>query len=442
MLRNDKEKSKMDKTAVKIVTYFNGIEEFIIGMLFFSLPFGWTLSIVPLVLFFVTLLINVFINPQKPSREKLLYFLPLILIFLWGAISLFYSEDKKEGMEILTTQITLLVAPLAFLFNHITASAVRKGFFMFLGGCVASVLTLYGIAFFKSSALVGDSFVFSPFFSAFASQMLDSDTVGNHFLGTSFSHLVHPSYLALMLGMAMFIVLRNVKNSSTHLKPHGLWLVFFALFGITITSLAMNGTLVLSLLIIILVLGILSIRKADYSKHSRLIYSILFVSLAFVLISPQTKHLAEEGFAAESLVQRAKVTSAAWQVISEHWLSGVGIGGEKAALPDAYELMGEEQLAERQVNSHNQFLTSWQQGGIVALLLIFWSFLTVCRRARKTQTMLLHLFNAMLFVSFLFESMLLRYWGVVTYTIFYGILYFYSEQEIDERVELKATSKN
>ncbi|MDA3854040.1 MAG: hypothetical protein PF444_07360, partial [Bacteroidales bacterium] len=82
----------MDKTAVKIITFFNGIEEFLIGILFFSLPFGWTFSIVPLVLFSTTLMVNMFTKPEKPSKEKLLYFLPLISIFIWGVITLIYSS--------------------------------------------------------------------------------------------------------------------------------------------------------------------------------------------------------------------------------------------------------------------------------------------------------------------------------------------------------------
>lgn len=424
----------MDKTAVKIITYFNGIEEFLIGILFFTIPFGWTFSIVPLVLFSTTLMVNMFTKPQKPSKEKLLYFLPLISIFLWGAVSLLYSSDVKEGVETLTTQLALLVAALAFLFNKITAASVKKGFYMFLLGCLGSVAIMYGMAFYNSSSIVGDAFVFRPFFETQDFCMLDTDTNGNYFLGRTFSSLVHPAYNALMLGMAMFIILHRLKLSSNALEHPHFWIICFTIFGISIISFSLNGTLLLSIVISLLVLGILSVRKMYYGDRSRALYTIIFIFAAIILINPQTRHLAETG-TANSLTQRAKVTSATLEVIGDNWLTGVGIGDAKAELLNTYAKRGEQELANRKLNPHNQFLTSWLQGGIVGLLILIWSFVTLSLRAQRKKVMLLHLFAVMAIVSFMFESMLLRYWGVITFTIFYGMLYFYSEEDVEDNME-------
>lgn len=421
----------MDKTAVKIITYFNGIEEFLIGILFFTLPFGWTFSIVPLVLFSTILVVNLCTKPQKPNKEKVLYFLPLISIFVWGAITLLYSTNVMQGIETLTTQLILLVAAVAFLFNEITAESVKKGFFMFLLGCIGSVGIMYGVAIFNSSSIIGDAFVFRPFFEAQGATMLDTDTSGNYFLGRAFSNIVDPAYNALMLSMAMFIILHNVKASSTRLLYHNFWLMCFAVFGITIISFALNGTLILTVVISLLVIGILSVRKVDYGERSRAIYSIIFLFAAMLLINPQTKQLfgTDE---AESLINRAKITHASFEVIGKNWLVGVGIGDAKAELIETYISNGEEELARRNLNSHNQFLTTWMQGGLIGLLILIWSFITVSIRAQKKKVMLLHLFNVMVVVSFFFESMLLRYWGVISFTIFYGMLYFYSEKGVEE----------
>lgn len=424
----------MDKTAVKIITYFNGIEELLIGLLFFTIPFGWTFSIVPLVLFSTTLLVNMFTKPEKPSKEKLLYFLPLISIFLWGAITLIYSTDIKEGIETLTTQLALLVASLAFLFNKITASSVKKGFYLFLLGCLGSVAVMYGMAFYNSSSIVGDAFVFRPFFDTQDACMLDTDTSGNYFLGRTFSSIVHPAYNAFMLSMGMFIILHHSKLSSSSFEHPKFWLICFALFGITIISFSLNGTLLLSLIITLLVLGILSIRKVHYGDRSRAIYSILFIFAAFIIINPQTRELVDSE-TANSLIQRGKVTSASLDVIGDNWLAGVGIGDAKEELLNTYTRKGEYELANRKLNPHNQFLTTWLQGGIIGLMILIWSFVTLSLRAQRKKVMLLHLFAVMAIVSFMFESMLLRYWGVITFTIFYGMLYFYSEEDIEDNME-------
>ncbi len=152
-----------------------------------------------------------------------------------------------------------------------------------------------------------------------------------------------------------------------------------------------------------------------------------------ILINPQTKQLVNED-GADSLKNRAKITRATLEVIGENWLIGVGIGDAKTELLNSYERHSEYELARRNLNSHNQFLTSWLQGGIIGLFILLWSFVTVSIRAQKKKVMLLHLFNVMVVVSFLFESMLLRYWGVITYTIFYGMLYFYSEEELEDHM--------
>ena len=424
----------MDKTAVKIITYFNGIEEFLIGILFFSLPFGWTFSIVPLVLFSTTLVVNMFTKPERPNKEKLLYFLPLISIFTWGAITLLYSDDIKEGIETLTTQLVLIVAAIAFLFNKITAASVKKGFFMFLLGCLGSVAIMYGLAIYHSSSIIGDAYIFRPFFESKDFYMLDTDVSGNYFIGQALSNFVHPAYTALMLSMAMFIIIRNVQLTSTESGHHNFWLACFTLFGVTIIVFSLVGTLVLAVVICLIVLGILSIRKLHFGDNSRSIYSILFIFVALILVNPQTKELVRDG-GANSLKQRIEVTSATLELIGDNWLAGVGIGDAEKELFSNYEKRGDTELAHRGLNTHNQFLTSWLQGGLVGILLLIWSFITVSMRAQKKKMMLLHLFNVMIVVSFLFESMLLRYWGVITFTIFYGMLYFYSEEEVSESWE-------
>ena len=420
----------MDKTAVKIITYFDGIEEFLLGLLLFTIPFGWTFSIVPLVLFSTTLLVNMFTKPQKPSKEKLFYFLPLIAIFAWGAISLLYSNDVKEGIETLTTQLTLPVAAFAFLFNNISAKTVKKGFFMFLLGCLGSVAVMYGMAFFNSSSIIGDAFIFRPFFESQSCCMLDTDISGNYFLGRTFSNFVHPSYNALMLSLGMFIILHNVKLESKKLEHSYFWIACFAIFGISIISFSMVGTLALSLTIILLVLGILSVKRIHYGERGRALYSILLIFTILLLVNPQTRILATPETSA-SMTLRTKITGASLEVIGNNFLTGVGIGDVKESLCNSYTQRSEYDLAIRRLNSHNQFLTTWLQGGVIAFLLLIWSFVTISLRARRKKVMLLHLFNVLAIVSFMFESMLLRYWGVITFTIFYSMLYFYSEDEIE-----------
>ena len=420
----------MDNTAIKVISYFDDIEEFLIGVLFFTLPFGWSFSIIPLVLFSTTLAINIFTKPQRPNKEKLLYFAPLMMIFVWNAITLIYSDNAKHGFDILATQAILIVASLAFLFNNIKATTVTKAFHLFIAGCITAVIALFGIAIYNSSAIIGDAFVFRPFFESQDNCLLDGDINNNYFLGAQFSAFVHPAYMALMLSIAMFIILHDIRMDVRNLKHKGLSLLAFTLLGLSIISFSLNGTLVLSVVICLLVAGIMSLRNIHYADYTRVIYSIVFTFLLFIIVNPQVQQVVNQSSSCNSLAQRITITQTSLETIGQHLLTGVGIGDADQTLVDNYTAGHHTHLADRGLNSHNQFLTTWIQSGIIGILILGWAFVTIAIRAIRKRMILLHVFNILIFFSFLFESMLMRYWGVLTYTLFYSILFFYSEEKI------------
>lgn len=424
----------MDNTAIKIISYFDDIEEFLIGILFFTLPFGWTFSIIPLVLFATMLIINIITKPHKPSKEKVLYFLPLMAFYIWEAITLLYTSDMKNGIRILGTQSILIIIPLAFLFNNIRTSTIKKAFYMFLLGCLASVLLLYAIAIYHSSSLIGDAFVFRPFFESQKDTLIDSDISGYFFLGKQFSTFVHPAYMALLLGIGMFIILKELRIDSGLLINKTLWLVVFTVLGITIISMSLNGTSVMILVISLIVLGLLSIHRIRYGELSRGIYFSVLLFFMFLILNPQVKGIIENPNESNSLQLRSSITKASINTIEKSWVWGYGIGDANEAMNEQLIECCENDLACRKANSHNQFLTSWIQGGIPALTLLLWTLITISLRAQNKKVFLLHTFTALVFISFLFESMLVRYWGSLTFALFYGILYFYSkENKIDAK---------
>ncbi len=420
----------MDRTAVKIITYFNNLEEFLIGILFFTLPFGWTFSIIPLVLATTILLVNTFTKPQKPNKDKILYFLPPIAMFLWNSVSLLYTEDINNGLSLLSTQLTLIIATIAFLFNKISQSTINKGIFMYLTGCLCSIALLHGIAFFNSATLIGDAFVFRPFFENTTNYMLDTDTTGNYYLGSAFSNLVHPSYYALMLGIAMMLIIVKIdpKSRIPFNGSQNFWLVIFAIFGIAIIQFSINGTIVLITAITLVVLAILSIKKINYSNYNNIIYAITLLFFCLLLINPQTLSYTDKE-ENRSITLRKSVTEASLGVIADNWLMGVGIGDIDKEMELAFTNLDKFTEAKKSYNSHNQFLTTWAQSGIVGVFLLVWCFIAVSKRGFKKKEPLLHLFNIVVIISFMFESMLIRYWGVLTFIIFYSTLYFYTEDE-------------
>lgn len=423
----------MDNTAIKIVNYFDDIEEFLIGILFFTLPFGWTASIIPLVLFATMLIINIVTKPQKPSKEKILYFAPLMGLILWEFISLLYSSDVKNGISTIGTQAVLFIFPFALLFNNIKQNTILKALYMFLLGCTSAVILLFALAFYKSSSIIGDAYIFRPFFDYTGNTLLDSDVNGHYFLGKQFSSLIHPAYMALMLGIAMFVILSHLRIDSKWLSNKSSWLVIFTLLGISIISMSLNASFVMVVFIILIILGVMSTKGLFYGDLSRGIYFSVLVFILLLLLNPQVNNVISHPDNCASLHKRSIVSQAALQAIQEQWLFGYGIGSEKLVIQEHLIDCCNHSLSQRQPNAHNQFLSTWIQGGVPALALLLSSFLALYYRARRKKSFLVLAFGVLVFLSFLFESMLNRYWGGLTFSLFYGIFYFYSNTASKEK---------
>lgn len=126
-----------------------------------------------------------------------------------------------------------------------------------------------------------------------------------------------------------------------------------------------------------------------------------------------------------SLLERMELWRASWQVIREHWLFGVGIGQQRAALDRQLELQHSPVIDKRKGRgSHNQFLTFWIAAGIIPMLyfcfLLFYPFAAMPKRT----TFVYFAFILLLFLSMLVEDTLNAQTGRMMFTVFAPILLF------------------
>ena len=126
-----------------------------------------------------------------------------------------------------------------------------------------------------------------------------------------------------------------------------------------------------------------------------------------------------------SLLERIELWRASWQIIREHWLFGVGIGQQRAALDRQLELQ-HSPIADKKKNrgSHNQFLTFWMAAGIIPLL--YFCFLLVFPFV-EMKNCITHVYIALiltLVLSMLVEDTLNAQTGRMMFTIFVPLLLF------------------
>jgi hypothetical protein len=136
--------------------------------------------------------------------------------------------------------------------------------------------------------------------------------------------------------------------------------------------------------------------------------------------------------------QLADIRLVLWEnaisVWKEHLLFGFGIGDSKNRLIENYSKKKINEALENNYNTHNQFLETATQTGLVGLTVLLLVFAIPLYQSIKKKQELLFLFLMICFINFLFESMLERLAGVVFFAFWYGFLWFvyYKDEEVEK----------
>ena len=132
-----------------------------------------------------------------------------------------------------------------------------------------------------------------------------------------------------------------------------------------------------------------------------------------------------------SMLERIELWQASWRVIREHWLFGVGIGQQRAALDRQLELQ-HSPIADKKKNrgSHNQFLTFWMASGIIPV--VYFCFLLVYPFVgmRNRISFVYFALILLIFLSMLVEDTLNAQTGRMMYTILAQLLLFSNGRDV------------
>jgi O-antigen ligase len=155
---------------------------------------------------------------------------------------------------------------------------------------------------------------------------------------------------------------------------------------------------------------------------------IIFISAITIVFSPAGNRVSEAlkvirhpdkaASLQESTASRLLAWKTAWQIAHDYFPLGTGTGDIKEVTLAYYEKSGYQWPLYYKLNAHNQFLQSFAALGIAgsgALICILWLPVFF----RKTDDLPTVIFPVLLFINFLFESMLEVQNGVMMITAFY-----------------------
>ena len=406
---------------------YNKLYLLLFGLLAFSIPLFDRIAATAIVLIMFTWIIEGKFGQkfQRIKKDKFRRYILLFgLIYLFYLAGFFYSKNQFHALLDLQTKLSLLIFPIIFSTLDYNVINGKKGkmLYYYIIGCL--VITII---------LLGRSFI----------NFLTSNSAAEFFY-SNLSWYHHASYLSMFLVFAVGIFLYQIHTKTIFKNKSGLLfhtlIIYFSIFILMLSSKA--G--ILSLVIIILsYVGVLLYKK-QYLKGVAILvvlsvaiwgmFSLFSVTSSRISDAQQTisNETVEKG-ATDSTSERILIWQSAVSIIRENVLFGVGTGDADDALLITYKTNQYSGALENRLNAHNQYLQTFIATGIIGFFVLIGVLFIPVYPALKRRNILYLLLLFLVAFNLLFESMLERQAGVVFYTFFNGLFFFYmfSEKQSD-----------
>lgn len=351
--------------------------------------------------------VNIFKSNLKYNpKNRLLLLFPLYFIVL--CLSLLYTENLEDGFKLIQRSLSLLLFPVIFLFLKEDASSVRKLFNFLLYGLILSFLINFII-------VLTDAFTVLQSLPDQVS-LWKKVTIGwQFFMHRQFSSLVNPGYISLYIILVLSFYLKKELNSLSRLAT--VLILFLYLFLLASKA----AYITMFLMSFMLIYKVPDITKKYLLYVVFALGSIVFISNPRLFNSkynfPQNVY---ETNPTISWNARLLTWTSAVNTIEKQPFIGYGVGDAHDALVNTYLDLGNSENYEHRYNAHNQFLETWLQTGAVGVLIltVIFTFLALSTRRSFNE---FSVFLA-LFLALMFESMLVRFNGVVFFSIIVPLL--------------------
>ncbi|MDD2981791.1 MAG: O-antigen ligase family protein [Crocinitomicaceae bacterium] len=342
-------------------------------------------------------------------------------LYLFYVFGLLFSENIPLGLSYLENKLSFLILAFVFSFPPPKQS-----------------LRIISLSFISSVVIA----ILLGFVNSWHSlQELPELGVIHSFTGVFFSYLHHPSYFAVYVLLAAFLLIDlRLKVFKGKLKPL-FWFILLLLAIAYLATISLAAYLFLAGLIGILMLRFIFKKvPKPYSWFTVLILPAIFYIFIWSISTIQVQMKSSLHFVREYLQNPTEFINSKdgyisgdetriimWTVTAEEIIAnpfGVGTGSVDVHLSNRLKSHGLHDIAkmdERKTilfNPHNQFLQLALELGILGLILFLSLIIFTIRKAYQQKNWILLMLILSLTFNSLFESMLQRQSGIVFYTFF------------------------
>lgn len=380
---------------------FNNITVFSFG-LFPILPNN--IKGLPVILLIVSALVDSVKNKsfKRDNKLKVSFFLIMASVYFFYLLSGIYSENVVIFGKKLETGLSLLLVPLAFLFNKNIISNKSINYFK----VTFIISTIFFIVFFWSYNILYYTS------SIFTLRTIDLRKIIDVIPLIS----LHPIYASMIFAIALFLLLgfwKKIKN----------YLFFSTLIILILNIVILASKMVIISLILFSLFFLIKNRKKYYHKAAILI-AISFMSIAFIMFTPNLRQRFNEMLLPKTYKKvivwnstsiRNAIYRCSFELLENKWLIGYGIGDVQDNLNDCYEKTSNV-LLDDNYNSHNQYLSILLGTGVLGLLsfviMLWYNYKLAFNNYDMLFLSILFLFS----LNFLTENLLERQSGVILFT--------------------------
>ncbi len=345
---------------------------------------------------------------RKNNRNSTL--LSLTALFVIYALSVLWSSNKSYGGFILEKHLSLLLVPLAVI---PALSCLRPHIRHILSCFVTGILLSFSWLFYQYFTTYNATTDLSYFFRETAVQYVQ----------------LHPSYLAMYTVFAFAIIAVKLNLTGSGFIKALLFITLLILFVLILMTGARMPLLALLIITFAMATGILLKVRYGWLFSLGLLTLIGFIgyfSLRTPLLKSRISEISNTAFKPpvdihfNSVNLRIAQLLCSKEIISQHWLTGVGAGDAQESLNHCYQQHNwSPALYERSYNAHNQYLQTWLSSGIVGLLVLLFILLAPLWKGTNRLHMVLIVLFA---ICCLTESMLEKNKGIVFFVFFTTLL--------------------
>lgn len=400
-----------DTSNIRLLIFWNSL-----FVAFFLLPLGIN---IPTPFFIVAMLlgiINIFYTKKKISKEnRIILAFPVYFIAL--CLSLTYTIQFQEGVDLIIRSLSLFFFPIIFLYVKEDAATVKRLFDFLLVGILLSFFINLSFGLSSCYEVVTSKVIIGNDFEETISTFLYGLRLGGEYLiGTEFSKMVNPNYISLYILLVLSYYLKN--RVTTKLQAFVLVILFLYLFLLASRA----AYLILFFMCLILVWGIKENSKRYIMTIMMLLGTMLFInnSRVFNSYKEYRKPVGEE--VSNTTIEKTRLLTwyATWQLIKESPFLGYGAGDANTVLIEKYKELNYIKNYHNRYNAHNQFLQTYLQSGLLGFGILLYIFVMLGVRLQRSKNEFLVF--VVLTISVLFESMLVRFNGIVFLSIIIPLL--------------------